>query len=332
MDLRIHPHIASLGRGAALFLGGFTLLNLLGDLLHTGFNMNHWWIDFYPLSGVIPNLLLLGSSLIFLAFALKPGLPRALRYVAMAATGFLLLIALENVITYYVLLERGHISTLFPLPFSLLVSLLLGLVLASLGYSLSHELPRHPVLPVLAVLGVCWVLFPLGQIYCLGKTDYRRKGDVAVIFGARVYSNGAASDALKDRVATGIALYREGRVRYLIMSGGPGDGSVHETEAMKRMALKQGVPESAILTDPQGLSTEKTVHNTLAIIREKQFNTVLVVSHFYHLPRIRMEYRRNGRFVYSVPAVESYTLTQMPFFVAREMAALLYYYLIPLKP
>ena len=43
-----------------------------------------------------------------------------------------------------------------------------------------------------------------------------------------------------------------------------------------------------------------------------------------------MAYRRAGWEVYTVPAKESYLLTYMPYYVAREVAALWVYYLRPL--
>jgi len=56
----------------------------------------------------------------------------------------------------------------------------------------------------------------------------------------------------------------------------------------------------------------------------------MTVSHFYHLPRVKMTYQRFGLIVYTVPADEAYTLTKMPFLVAREVIALWSYYLRPL--
>jgi Uncharacterized conserved protein len=165
---------------------------------------------------------------------------------------------------------------------------------------------------------------------CFGKTDYRRKADVAVVFGARVYASGKPSDALADRVRTGVQLYRDGLVPKLLFSGGPGDGAVHETEAMKNLAVRLGVPEQDILLDPEGVNTRATVRNTEIMFAGLHVSRVLVVSHFYHLPRIKMTYQRTGWDVYTVPARESYTLSQMPYFMAREVAALWVYYLRPL--
>jgi uncharacterized SAM-binding protein YcdF (DUF218 family) len=54
---------------------------------------------------------------------------------------------------------------------------------------------------------------------------------------------------------------------------------------------------------------------------------VLVVSHFYHLPRIKLAYERAGLEVYTVPAAQSAIVPQTPANVAREVPALWVYYL-----
>ena len=53
-------------------------------------------------------------------------------------------------------------------------------------------------------------------------------------------------------------------------------------------------------------------------------------SESYHLPRIKLAYLRDGWDVFTVPAKESYLLRQMPYNMAREVAALWIYYLRPL--
>jgi vancomycin permeability regulator SanA len=180
-----------------------------------------------------------------------------------------------------------------------------------------------------AMVGVCLlcvVLFSVGQMFCFGKTDYRRQADVAVVLGARVYADGGLSDALADRMQTACQLYHDGLVKKLLVSGGPGDGAIHETEAMKRMAIQSGVKAQDILVDTGGLNTRATVKDSQAILSQVHASRVLVVSHFYHLPRIKMAYQRAGREVYTVPAKESYFLWKMPMFLAREVAAFWVYY------
>jgi vancomycin permeability regulator SanA len=185
----------------------------------------------------------------------------------------------------------------------------------------------------IALLVLIWLgLFPLLQTLCFGKTDYRRPADVAVVFGARAYANGQPSDALADRVRTACHLYRQGIVRKLLFSGGPGDGPIHETEAMRLMAVSLGVSDSDILMDRAGLNTEQTVVNTTSMVSKMSARRVLAVSHFYHLPRIKMAYQRHGWEVYTVPAREKYFLKQIPYSMAREVAAFWEYYWHPLQP
>ena len=176
----------------------------------------------------------------------------------------------------------------------------------------------------------CLACFSVAQMFFFGKTDYRRPADVAVVLGARVYTDGRLSDALADRVRTACQLYRDGLVRRLILSGGPGDGTIHETEAMKRAAIGLGVKAEDIWLDKAGLSTQATVRNTELLFRKWHASRILVVSHAYHLPRIKLAYQRDGWDVFTVPAKENYFLGQMPYNMAREVAALWVYYLRPL--
>ena len=53
---------------------------------------------------------------------------------------------------------------------------------------------------------------------------------------------------------------------------------------------------------------------------------MLAVSHFYHLPRIKLEYQRYGVDVLTVPAHEQRRLRRLPFFIAREVVAIWAYY------
>lgn len=183
---------------------------------------------------------------------------------------------------------------------------------------------------VAAAFLVCVAIFPFAQMLCFGKTDYRRSADVAVVFGARAYKDGRPSDALADRVNTACQLYRAGLVKKIIFSGGPGDGAFSESTVMRRMAIGLGVKPADIVTDDLGLNTQATVKNSEALFAQMHAKNVLVVSHFYHLPRIKLAYQRTGWEVYTVPAKETRFLGLLPYYMSREVAALWVYYLRPL--
>jgi vancomycin permeability regulator SanA len=317
-------------RALALFFGGFTLLNLVGNLLHSNFDANLWWIDLRSLPEIPARLLLLLASLCLIGLAVRA--PRSVwrRVLTVSSVGLVAATSLWNTIEFYYLLAHGLVRPLLPLPLSLLVFAALILILRATARPAQPASPAKTSLGVLTILALCLVGFPVAQMVCFGNTDYRRPADVAVVFGARAYADGRPSDALADRVRTACQLYRDGLVKKLIFSGGPGDGSIHETESMRRMAVGLGVKPGDILTDTDGLNTQATVKNTEALFARLNAHRILVVSHFYHLPRIKLAYQRTGWDVYTVPARESYFLRQIPYSMAREIPAMWIYYLRPL--
>ena len=318
-----------MARGVALFLGIFTLLNLLGDLRVRGFDLNLWWVDLRVLPGYVADPFLFLCGLLLVWFALRPAGSRFRRIATAICLALLLLTALGNCATYYSLVIRGTVRSPIPVPLSLLVAAGLALVLCTLLRESPRGRTRDLVLSV-ALAGALGLLFPLAQMILFGKTDYRRSADVAVVMGARVYADGRLSDALKDRVRTACDVYHQRVVGKLIVSGGPGEGAVHETEAMARFAIQMGVRPEDIVLDKFGLNTDSTVRNTGVLFREMRASRILVVSHGYHLPRIKLAYQRAGTEVYTVPARESYFLRQMPYNMAREVVAIWAYYLRPL--
>ena len=321
----------ALPRGLALFLGGFALLNVLGEFRFSGFDANLWWIDLRSFPHSLATTFLLLSAVCLIAFGLRPPRSAWLRAVTSLCVALLGIACLFNTVQFYSLWGHGTLGAAVPIPLSLFVSVSLAVILISvLRAPLVKNTPIH-LIQIGAVCAVCLGTFPLAQMFCFGKTDYRRPADITVVPGARVYADGRPSDALADRVRTACQLYHQGLTRKLLFSGGPGDGAIHETESMKRMAIKLGVKEQDILVDEAGLNTQATVKNSEAIFSQLHASRVLVVSHFYHLPRIKMAYQRDGWDVYTVPAKETYMLGQLPYNMAREVAALWVYYLRPLK-
>lgn len=312
-------------RGGAAFLGCFSIANVAGSLARHGFDANIWWLDMNAITVHAEGPILAAIGLALLWWALAPAMSRGRRAVTIASVGLALLCALVNTAGYYVVLANGSLADGRAFPFSLLVAALLAMIFRDL-------LRRGGGAPAVrrrrvAVWGFVWVLlFPLLQIYCFGASDYRRTADAIVVLGAKAYADGTPSVPLADRVRTACELYRRKLAPVLIFSGGQSDGPVHETEAMRRMALGLGVPADAIVLDTAGVNTRGTVRGTVAIFHRLGVRTAMVVSNAYHLPRIKMAYQRAGWNVYTVPAAESYTLGATPYYVARETVGIWAYY------
>lgn len=317
-------------RAIAMFMGVFTLLNLAGRLASPAFDMNIWWIDLRPLPELVGVPVLLCLAMCLIGWSIRPELAGWQRKVTEVMVIALSCIAFGNTLHYYTLRDVGIIRSEAVIPFSVVVGMamvivLMAIKLRSAGWD--RPLGKKGFAAFGLVLLGLLILFPVGQMYCFGMTDYSRRADAVVVFGAGIDAQGRPSNALCDRVATACQLYNRGLAPLLILSGGPGPGSVSEPQAMKKLAMEQGVPESAIVLDDAGVNTMATVRDTAAMFGRLNVRDALAVSQFYHLPRIKMTYQRFGCTVFTVPAKESQPLQMMPYYMAREVLALWAYYL-----
>jgi vancomycin permeability regulator SanA len=239
--------------------------------------------------------------------------------------------ALANSVDFFALSAGGRIRPWVPVPLSAIVaSALCWIAVGIIRNPIHSERARRSVLTGVVTCGAMAVAFPLAQMFFFGTTDYRRGADVAVVLGARTYADGTASQALADRVRTAVELYHQGLVDRLIFSGGPGDGATSEPQAMRRIAIDSSVPQDAVVLDEEGLNTDATVKNTVLAFPQLKVHRVLVVSHAYHLPRVKLAYQRAGWDVRTVPARQSSRLRNETIYIAREVVALWAYYFKPI--
>jgi len=105
---------------------------------------------------------------------------------------------------------------------------------------------------------------------------------VAIVFGARVWSDKKPSNSLYDRVLTGVELYRAGRVKKLLMTGDRQSDNYDEPAAMKKLALELGVAESDIVLDNDGKRTYDSCYRAREIF---EIRKAILVTQDYHQPR-----------------------------------------------
>jgi uncharacterized SAM-binding protein YcdF (DUF218 family) len=220
-----------------------------------------------------------------------------------------LVLALLNVAEFYVLRADGLVAA--AVPFSAVTVALLLAAVARTFYD-GPSLGWRARLAGALVAGPALVLL---HLFSFGATDYTRPADAIVVFGARVYADGSPSLALEDRVKHGVRLFHAGVAPRLVLSG-----AADEVPAMARLAAGWGVPEEAMILDPAGVNT----YATLANLKERR---VVAVSHYYHLARIKLTARRMGIACATVPCPMTRRLAKEPYFVARECAAFVSYYL-----
>jgi len=317
----------AVARALAACIGAFSMLNSLVGFVRPAFDATIWWLDCRLIPNALSRILILFASMALLAFALNPEMSRWRRIATQAILIPVAALGIYNTVNFYKLLAAAEIRSQAPVAISLFVAIaIIGIFFSTLSPndSLCAPLRWNVALPAAALI---LLGFPILQMLCFGKTDYRRPADVIVVLGARAYADGRASDALSERVFTAVRLYKEGLAPRLLFSGGPGDGAIHETESMRRLAMRNGVPDSAITLDRDGLNTRATARNTRSYLDRSGARRVLVVSHFYHLPRVKMAYQRENIEVCTVPADAQRTLQSLPWLMTREVAAVWLYYL-----
>ncbi len=318
--------VAAVARGFALFVGAFTLVNVVGLWRH-GTDFNIWWVA-VPVVGrtaVVVLYVVVGAAL--LGYAAAPRMRSWRRWPTVSLVLAFAAATAWNGVDFYLTWRSGDIIPGVPVP----LSFVLCAVLVFVGWAaLRSPAPRRRRLAAAAVLVavacVCVLLFPVAQVFFFGTTDYRRAADVVVVFGAQVHADGRASTSLRDRMDTGVQLYKDGAVEYVIVSGGVGESGYNEALVMRDMAVEAGVPEEAVIIDSNGVSTNATVADTVPFFGEDGRRRILAVSQYYHLPRIKLAYQRAGWNVLTVPAGTSTPIPQTPTFVAREIPAFWVYY------
>ncbi len=107
------------------------------------------------------------------------------------------------------------------------------------------------------------------------------KYDCIVVLGCSVY-NDNPSDMLEDRLEKAVELYLSGYGETILMSGDVDGEYYDEVEVMKDYALSKGVPESAIITDPNGFSTYASMYS---LMENYSYSKYLIVTQPYHLYR-----------------------------------------------
>ncbi len=105
---------------------------------------------------------------------------------------------------------------------------------------------------------------------------------VAIVFGAGLTQSGEPTPALYDRVATAAELYQRGLVTRLLLTGDNRRADYNEPEAMRRTALRLGVPADALVLDYAGRRTYDSCYRAHEIFG---VNHAILVTQAFHLER-----------------------------------------------
>lgn len=190
---------------------------------------------------------------------------------------------------------------------------------------MASPLPRR--LALMAAVGATFPLVAAAALVGDGLTDDIAPSDVAVVLGNTVQPDGTPSNRLAARLDRAVELWEKGTVDAIIVSGGTGKEGVPEGDAMRRYLVGQGVPRDRIIVDNAGVDTSATARNAADIMAARDYDSAIVVSQYFHIPRARLAMQRAG--------IETHT-AHADFFeprdlysTARELVAYPVYFLRP---
>lgn len=150
------------------------------------------------------------------------------------------------------------------------------------------------VLKTICITIFTW--FVIHSVYIIydGLSDNGAQADVAVILGSKVNKDGTLSERLEKRLETGVELYQNHRIKRILVSGGLGKEGFYEGSKMKEYLIGKNISDSVIIVDNKGDNTRLTVENTLEIQKKYPFNSLIVVSQYFHVTRTKKLFKDKG--------------------------------------
>ena len=159
------------------------------------------------------------------------------------------------------------------------------------------------ILKVVVAMVIAWFIIHTVVITIDGLRDENAPCDVAVVPGNEVLPGNKPSARLAARLDAAARLYLSRSCGTIIVSGGIDPAGTDEAKVMKDYLIAKGVSADSILTDNKGVNTRATAVNTGRIMKEHGLNSVVIVTQFFHITRMKQAFRQCGiDHVYSVHA------------------------------
>jgi uncharacterized SAM-binding protein YcdF (DUF218 family) len=154
---------------------------------------------------------------------------------------------------------------------------------------------------VLVVLLTLVVGFIALRIYTYRTTVANVQADAAIVLGAAMWGK-ELSPVFRERINHALDLYRNGKVRKIIFTGGQGNkDEPTESSAARRYAVERGIPEESILVEESSHTTYENLFYAKQVADAQHLKAVLIVSDPLHMKRAVVMARDMGLEAYPSP-------------------------------
>lgn len=163
-------------------------------------------------------------------------------------------------------------------------------------------------LATLVLIGTVWWGRLTWLIDRAGRLDQAGPADVIVVLGASVNADGSAGQDIIERVRHGVELYQAGWSQVMLFTGGEGPAGAARLAA--ELAAQQGVPDQAIIPVEGSWETRSDALLSAALMRERGWQTALIVTHPLHCYRAALFFRQAGIQAYISPTASTAQVPQ----------------------
>lgn len=116
--------------------------------------------------------------------------------------------------------------------------------------------------------------------------------DAIIVLGSPADADGNPTPHQLARVTEAVREYERGVAPRLILTGGPAANQYVEAEVMAKTAHAEGIPDAAIVVEPQAKDTIQNACYSVRIMRQHGWRSAEVVSSPSHLPRAGLIFNR----------------------------------------
>ena len=181
--------------------------------------------------------------------------------------------------------------------------------------------PRNwRILRRVVFVALCAWLVSVFLVVLWGSRDEASESDAIVVMGAAQW-NGRPSPVLRARLEHAHALWTRGHATWLVVTGGVGAGDTTSEAAVgKRFLVQLGVPAARVLVEPTGRTTQQSIRDVAAMLKEKKLARVLLVSDPFHMLRLDVVSRSHGLIPLTSPTRTSPISRNIPELVTYVLA------------
>lgn len=146
---------------------------------------------------------------------------------------------------------------------------------------------RRRIILTIILLVFTYMGGQLWDIHRIGHLNRDRTADCAIVLGAAAWHD-KPSPVLKERLNHAIALYKTGKAKFIILTGGYGKGAKHaESEVGSDYCVRMGVPKNALRVEKESGNTIDNLREAKKIMGDEKWKSALLVSDPWHLKRAR---------------------------------------------